>query len=90
MEIPLNIMDATFFYEKYMSLEKSQIIPKMEIIINEALKFNGVATVLWHNNYFSDYKFKGWKDIYIQLLEKAKEKNFILTNCKNILSRINQ
>ncbi len=88
LEIPLNIMDATLYYKKYMQLNKNDILPKINELFNEAKKFNGVLTILWHNNFFSDYKYKGWKDIYIKILETAVKNNFVLSNGNEILHKI--
>lgn len=88
LEIPLNIMDATLFYKKYMQLDKSQILPKISELLNEVKKFNGVLTILWHNNFFSDYKYKGWKEIYIKILELAKQNNFTFVNGEQILKKL--
>ncbi|RLD51309.1 MAG: hypothetical protein DRI94_06400 [Bacteroidetes bacterium] len=88
LEIPLNIMDATLYYKKYMQLEKSQILEKVNELLNETIKFNGILTLLWHNNFFSDYKYKGWKNIYIDILKSAKQKNFDLKNIKIIYNNL--
>lgn len=87
LEIPLNIMDATFFYKKYMGIEKQDVLNKIESLLSETQKFNGVLTILWHNNYFSDYKFKGWGKVYIEILKKSKNSDFELINAENLLTR---
>jgi len=88
LEIPLNIMDLTLHDKRYMRIKKDKVLSRLETIIQETSKFNGVITILWHNNFMSDFLYKGWKSVYIKLLEKLNDKNAILTDCYSISQKI--
>ena len=74
IEIPLNVMDVSFG-KKYMDITKEEALNKTCHIIDEIEKFNGCFTLLWHNTYFSEYKYEGWKDIYFRIVEHCSGKD---------------
>jgi hypothetical protein len=84
LEIPLIMMDATLQKTDYMGITQDEAEKQVELLIDEIKKFNGVFTILWHNTFFSDYKYTGWKEVYVKILEYCKEKNALLTNASNI------
>lgn len=65
IEAPLNFMDGTF--HKYMKLPRNKVA---EIIIDqyENNKYNCNFSLLWHNTYFSDYKYNSFLDEYKKVL----------------------
>lgn len=83
VEIPLNVMDASFG-EKYMGLSKEEALVKVCDLINEIEIFNGCFTLLWHNTYFSEYKYSGWKNVYCKILDYCITKDALITSGKNI------
>lgn len=89
IEIPLIVMDSSLSNTKYMGLSQEKAIEHIFDLINEVKKFNGVFTILWHNTFFSNYKYTGWKNVYIEVLKFCKANNGLLTNAKEILSKIN-
>lgn len=88
IEIPLIVMDGTLGFSKYMGLTQEKSLETVKPIINEIIKFNGVFTLLWHNTYFSDYKYTGWREVYINILEYCKKNNGLLTSGKGIYEKI--
>jgi len=88
LEIPLIVMDATLGFRKYLGLDPDEAFKRIRPIIDEIIRFNGVFTLLWHNTYFSRFKYEGWKDIYIKILEYCRGKNGYLTSGLNIYERI--
>jgi hypothetical protein len=72
VEAPLHIMDRTFFNRR-MPLES---IEKEIIDFFEANRTNCVMSVLWHNNFFTDYKYKGYLAVYKKILSYIKDNNF--------------
>ena len=76
-------MDVTF-EKKYLNISQEEALQKMINLANEIEKFGGCFTLLWHNTSFSDYKYKGWKEIYCKFLEFAIEKGALITNGENI------
>ena len=65
IETPLNCMDRTF--HKYMNMNTSDI---GDLIINiyENNPTNCDISLLWHNNYFTDYKYKNFLKEYKKVL----------------------
>lgn len=70
IEVPLHIMDRTFYQYK-----KSDLITAEKEIFEffEKNKFNCVLSILWHNNFFTDYKFNGYRALYKKILLYIKE-----------------
>lgn len=82
VEVPLHIMDRTFFQYKKSSLLQAE----QEIFeFFEKNKTNCVLSVLWHNNFFTNYKFKGYLDLYKKILVYIKENNFNTISQKEII-----
>lgn len=82
LEVPLNVMDQTFF--GYQKISPEQVSKKV-ISFFEKNKSNCVISVLWHNNFFSDYKFKGYTNAYKEILSYFYEEKFECVNQKDIL-----
>jgi hypothetical protein len=77
VEVPLNIMDGTF--QRYMKVPVSQTFPLIIDFI-EKNKYNCLLSVLWHNTFFTHYKYKGYLDVYKQLLSYFYENKFGCVN----------
>ena len=74
IEIPLMLMDTTLKKDSYMGTDNSRDL-KIESLISEVEKFNGLISILWHNNYFSNFKYEGWRDKFINLINRTKNSN---------------
>lgn len=83
LEIPLHVMDVSFS-EKYMNISKEEALYKVYDLIGEIEKFDGCFTLLWHNTYFSEYKYSGWKEVYRKILEHCADKKALMTSGRNI------
>lgn len=83
IEIPLTVMDVSFG-GKYMGITKDEALIRMYDLVNEIENFNGCFTLLWHNTYFSEYKYTGWKNIYCKILEYCAGKDALMTSGENI------
>jgi hypothetical protein len=83
VEVPLHIMDRTFFqYEKISPGQaKEQVINFLE-----RNSKNCVLSILWHNNFFTNYKFKGYLDLYKSILMYIKENNFSTITQKELIT----
>lgn len=81
LEIPLTIMDLTLFgctksfYEAWTYAKK---------LIDSVEKYNGVITLLWHNNIFSSSYREKWKLMYEKILRYCFGKNAWMTNGEDI------
>lgn len=88
IEIPLIMMDTTLASAKYMNINKEEALMRFQGLIDETERFRGVFTLLWHNTYFSDYKYSGWKEVYIEMLDYSHKRRGLLTDGKSIYERI--
>lgn len=65
VEVPLNIMDSTF--QKYMKIPINKT-GDMIIDFLEKNKSNSIISILWHNTFFTDYKYGGYLQEYKKVL----------------------
>ncbi len=71
---PLAVMDSTL--RDYMKLDVLQARKKIKTLIETVKKVNGTFISLWHNDALSNNAaWKGWKDVYIYLIEEATKRN---------------
>ena len=85
LEIPLVAMDTTFRSYQYTPLP--EILPEVKSLLEEALKFRGCLTILWHNAYFSPHKFAGWREIYEGILQEGRRRNLLLISGEEVCQR---
>lgn len=71
--VPLHIMDASF--RTYQKLTPPEILNRT-IDFFEKNKENSIFNILWHNKYFTNYKFKGFLKVYRSILDFMKQNNF--------------
>ena len=82
LEVPLMIMDTTL--RSYCKLNPEEAFDHIQALIAEVEKFSGVLTLLWHNTSFSEYKYKGWKKMYSDLLRHFSNKGAWLTKVSEV------
>ncbi|MBL4716759.1 MAG: hypothetical protein JKX95_08995, partial [Bacteroidia bacterium] len=73
VSIPLHVMDASLWHYQKLSSESAG---KNVMDFLESNKENTMFSILWHNKFFSDYKFKGYKDVYKMILEYMRDNHF--------------
>jgi peptidoglycan/xylan/chitin deacetylase (PgdA/CDA1 family) len=69
IELPLTIMDATLFY--YMRLDSDVAFKICKKIIDQIIEYQGVLTLLWHNNFLAGEM----GSVYLKLLDYLKDKD---------------
>jgi hypothetical protein len=84
VEAPLHIMDRTFFQYKKQSPEKAGIAI---VDFFEKNKTNAVLSILWHNNFFTDYKFKGYLALYKRILTYISDNNFRTISAREVVQQ---
>ncbi len=72
IEVPLNIMDRTLRNYKRLSPEEAA---EEAISFIKKQRTDAVISILWHNQFFTPYKFNGWRDAYRKILEYCKSEN---------------
>lgn len=84
VEVPLNVMDGTL--HRYMGVPLEQT---SEVIIDffEKSKFDCVLSLLWHNTYFTDFKFGGYLKVYKEILGYLHEQKFECISSEEIIRK---
>lgn len=67
LEVPLQIMDTALLRLG------SDPFERMRSFLDRNTR-NKVITILWHNNFFSDGRFRYWREHYLRLLQLLKER----------------
>lgn len=83
LEVPLNCMDGTF--QRYM---KVPVHETASVIINflEKNNTNCLLSILWHNTFFTNYKYKGYLTEYKKILAYLYESKFQNINQSQIIN----
>jgi hypothetical protein len=81
VEVPLHVMDRTFF-NKGMDL---QSVEREIFEFFDANRENAVLSVLWHNNFFTGYKYKGYLSLYKKILAYIRDGKFETINQEQII-----
>lgn len=71
VEVPLNIMDRTFYNLK----QPPQVSFYQVLEWMKENRSNSIFTINWHNNFFSELTYAGYQKFYINMLEYFKETN---------------
>lgn len=84
VEVPLHIMDRTFFqYKKQSPREAEATI----VGFFEQNLYNAVISILWHNNFFTNYKFNGYLQLYKNILAYIRDNSFKTISQREIIER---
>lgn len=82
LEVPLNIMDGTF--QRYMQIPTNKTADTI-IDFLEKNKQNALLSILWHNTFFSNYKYHGYLEEYKKILTYLYEMKFQNINQRSII-----
>jgi hypothetical protein len=83
LEVPLTLMDGTF--QRYMKLPVENTANQI-IEFFEEHKQNALISVLWHNTFFTNYKYKGYLQEYKKILAYLHESKLRCLNQTDILN----
>ena len=82
VEAPLHIMDGTF--QRYMKIPVNETAERA-IAFMEANKQNCTFSILWHNTFFTEHKYKGYLDEYKKILAYLYESKFTCKTQQQII-----
>lgn len=82
LEIPLVIMDVALFGSVKSSNETWNTTKKL---IDTVERYNGVLTLLWHNNVFNCPFREKWDVLYEKILRYCRDKNAWMTSGEDVL-----
>ena len=83
IEVPLNVMDGTL--HRYMEIPLKETASSIINFI-EKNKNNSVISILWHNTYFTNYKYSGYLEEYKKVLLYLKESEITSITPEEILN----
>ena len=70
LELPMHIQDGALFYQNKLDLHETEAEKRCKDLIENAGKFGGVLTVLWHDRSHGPERF--WGDFYVSLVAVLK------------------
>jgi hypothetical protein len=70
LELPIHIQDGALFYRGRLDLSEPEAEICCQALIDNARKFGGVLTLLWHDRSHAPERF--WGDFYIRLLRTLR------------------
>lgn len=73
LELPMHIQDGALFYPERLDLSEPEAERRCQTLIDNAAKFGGVLTLLWHDRSHGPERF--WDDFYVRLVELLKSSN---------------
>lgn len=85
VEVPLHVMDRTFFHKRM----PVQQIEKEIFDFFENHQTNCVISVLWHNNFFTEYKYKGYLSLYKKILAYIRDHSFQTMTQQELFNKYN-
>jgi hypothetical protein len=65
VEVPLNVMDGTL--HRYMKIPLKETASNIIYFVEKNSK-DSIISILWHNTYFTDYKYSGYLQEYKKVL----------------------
>jgi hypothetical protein len=69
---PFCFMDANAYFEQHLTPQEA--LHEMEHYYRVTKRVNGHFITIWHNHFLgTDQMFKGWREIYKQMVEKIKK-----------------
>jgi hypothetical protein len=82
-EYPMNVMDKTLMQPEYLHLDPGEAVKNVQGLINEIQKWNGYATLNWHNNTLSGYKYREWVNVYHEIIDYCLSINGSISSIMN-------
>ncbi|WP_192821177.1 polysaccharide deacetylase family protein [Rufibacter sp. LB8] len=71
-ELPLNLMDITLNHPNYLQLSAEEVLPVIKPMLFEIKKFNGVFTLLWHNENFTPYGLPHGLQLFREITQEVQ------------------
>ncbi len=81
IEVPMQVMDRTLFSQTSNASEAENFLFEW---LEQNLS-NSVITINWHNNFFTDLTYKGYKEIYIKILNWVRDNNLKVVTEKDLI-----
>ena len=63
---PFQVMDVTL--KNYLKLSPEKALEEIQTLIQNTKAVNGTFSTLWHNSSFDDKEWKGWREMYLEMI----------------------
>jgi hypothetical protein len=73
LELPMHIQDGALFYSNRLDLSEDEAWKRCAGMIDDAMRFGGVLTLLWHDRSHGPERF--WGDFYARLVGELRAMN---------------
>lgn len=83
LELPLHIQDGALFYPQRLDLSEPEAWTRCADMIDNARRFGGVLTVLWHDRSHGPERF--WGNFYMRLVQTLKSHKVWFGTCGQIV-----
>jgi hypothetical protein len=84
LELPVHIQDGALFYPQRLHLTEAEATTRCETLIDDAGRFGGVLTLLWHDRSHGPERF--WGGFYARLVEQLKSLNTSFGSAAEVVS----
>lgn len=82
LELPLAVMDVTI--HKYRGLRGDTAWQAVEVVLEQTMGVNGLATLLWHNDTLYDPDYPGCGRLYEEALRWLTSKGAWVASCRDV------
>jgi hypothetical protein len=83
LELSMNIQDGALFYKQRLDLSEAEAWDRCETLLQNAAKFGGALTVLWHDRSLGPERF--WGDFYIRLVRRLRTMDVWFANALQVV-----
>jgi hypothetical protein len=52
-----------------LKLSPEKALEEIQVLIQNTKAVNGTFSMLWHNSSFDDKEWKGWREMYLEMME---------------------
>ena len=84
-EIPLAVLDGALAL--YRSLSPEEGFAVMRRLVQEVKRVHGVFCLLWHNHTLDDVDWRGWRGVYLRILDHIQEQGGWIAGGRDIIDR---
>jgi hypothetical protein len=76
VSIPLNILDTAMMKRKYLSVVPKDVVNVFNFLANQSAMFNGIISMNWSNENFSEFANNEWRKVYERVLKSVIENRY--------------
>ena len=90
VEIPLAAMDVTLGEERYLGLSAAAARSRLLALLDRAAVHGGGFAVLWHSEWFDARAYRGWADLYFELIDAVRERGGVCVSAGELAAEASE